>query len=90
MIADELVLASTRVTAAWLAALLAVIAVALGVLARRRWREAARAEAATAAAEAERILRRRAVRAARRRLDEEDPIIASMERGASRDRPKGS
>lgn len=73
---DEIVTNAARLTAAWAAALLAVVALIIGLVVRRR-RRPAETEAMSAAASADAILRRRALRRARRPMAD-DPIIASL------------
>lgn len=73
---DEIITSAARLTATWAAALLVVVALIIGFVVRRR-RRPAEAEAMSAAASADAILRRRALRRARRPM-EDDPIIASL------------
>lgn len=74
---DGLLDDALRIAAVWAAALLVVGSVMLGLLVRRRRREAADAEALAIAAETEALLERRALRRAHV-LMPEDPIVASM------------
>lgn len=74
---DGLLGAALRISAVWAAMLLVAGAVMLGLLLRRRRREAADVEALTMAAETEALLERRALRRAHV-LMPEDPIVASM------------
>lgn len=75
---DEIISTAARLTGAWAAALLVVVALVIGFLVRRRRRTPAEAEATSVAASADAILRRRALRRARRPMADDDPIIASL------------
>ncbi|MBW3612772.1 MAG: hypothetical protein KY392_02795 [Chloroflexi bacterium] len=79
LVEDELMMLSARTTAMWGALLLAVVAIGLGLVVRRRRRESSEADTLIASTEAEVILRRRAVRRGRLRVPDEDPIVASMD-----------
>jgi hypothetical protein len=90
---DPLVGEAMRATALWLAGLLALAAVILGLVAGRRRREAEEAEATAAAAAAAAILQRRTLRRRRMAATGDDPIVAAMHlddgpRGARAGKPR--